>query len=300
MYKWARLILLLMVLVLSFTGNAQELNCTVKINFERITDANPQVFRTLERALGDFINNTRWTNRTYANNERIECSMFFNISAFDNANNFSGTLQVQSSRPIFNSTYSSPVLNFNDKDANFSYNEGQVLFYNPNSFDSNLISLIAFYANMIIGLDADTFQENGGTEYYTVAQSIVSLAQQSGYKGWGQGEGGNQNRFFMVNDILSNTFSPFREALYGYHREGLDRMSDNPKEAKQNAAAAIKTLAQVHSVRPNAFLTRMFFDAKSDEIVSVFSGGPVITVTELVDNLSRISPLNSTKWNAIK
>lgn len=295
MHKWLGMVLML----LCFTANAQELNCDVKINFERITDANTQVFKTLERALSDFVNNTRWTNRNFGRSEKIECSMYFNVSAYD-GNSFSATLQVQSSRPVFNSTYSSPVLNHNDKDVSFTYNEGQVLFYNANSFDNNLISIVAFYASMIIGLDADSYQLNGGTDAFTAAQNIVSLAQSSGYKGWNQGEGGNQNRYFMVTDILSNTFAPYREALYQYHIQGLDVMADNLKKGKEGTAAAIKTLANVHKVRPNAFLTRMFFDAKSDEIVAMFSGGPNIPVSEIVENLNRISPLNSTKWSNIK
>lgn len=295
MYKW----LVIVLLMVGFTAGAQELNCNVKINFERITDANTQIFKTLEGALNDFVNNTRWSNRTFARNEKIDCSMFFNISAYEN-NSFSATLQVQSSRSIFNSTYTSPVLNYSDKDVSFNYNEGQVLFYNANSFDSNLVSVIAFYANMIIGLDADSFQLNGGTDAYTAAQTVVSLAQSTGYKGWNQGEGGNQNRYFMVNDILNNTFGPFREALYQYHLQALDQMADNLKKGKEGAALAIKTLANVHKVRPNAFLTRMFFDAKSDEIVGMFTGGPTIPVSEVVENLNRISPLNANKWSNIK
>ncbi|OYQ33161.1 DUF4835 domain-containing protein [Flavobacterium cyanobacteriorum] len=296
MYKWIAILLVFF----SVAAKAQELNCEVKINYERITDANPQIFRTLERALADFINNTRWTNRNFARNEKIECSMFFNISAFDNNSSFTATLQVQSSRPIYNSTYLSPIFNYNDKDVTFNYTEGQVLFYNPNSYDGNLMAIIAFYANMIIGFDADSFQLNGGTEYYTAAQNMVILAQQSGTKGWNQGEGGNQNRFFMVNDILSNTFTPYREALYEYHLQSLDLMSEDAKKAKENAAKSLKTLIKVHSVRPNAFLTRLFFDAKSDEIVGLFSGGPSITLTEVIDNLNRLSPLNSGKWSNIK
>ncbi len=296
MYKW----LVILLVLVSFTAKGQELNCDVKVNFERITDANPQIFKTLERALGDFVNNTRWTTRNFARNEKIDCSMYFNISGFDNANSFTATLQVQSSRPVYNSTYSSPIFNFNDKDVSFTYNEGQVLFYNASSFDNNLVSLVAFYANMIIGLDADSYQLNGGTDYYTAAQGVVSLAQSSGYKGWNQGEGGNQNRYFLVNDILSTTFTPFREALYQYHLQALDQMADNLKQGKEGAAAAIKTLTRVHSVRPNAFLTRVFFDAKSDEIVGLFSGGPAIATGDVVNNLNRISPLNSTKWSNIK
>ena len=295
MYKWLGLLLL----VFSFSVNGQELNCTVKISYERITDANPQIFKTLERALNDFVNNTKWTSRNFERNERIDCSMFINISAYS-SNAFTATLQVQSSRPIFNSSYSSPVLNFNDKDFNFRYTEGENLYYNPNSYDSNLIAVIAFYANVIIGLDADSFQKNGGTAQYQAAQSLVALASGGGTKGWSQQDGGNNNRYFLITDLLSNTYSPFRESLFEYHYGALDKMADNQKEGKEKAVTALKTLAKVQNVRPNALLTRMFFDAKTDEIVAMFSGGPMMSNADLIELLNRVSPLNSSKWNNIK
>ncbi|MXN90049.1 DUF4835 family protein [Flavobacterium sp. Sd200] len=293
MYKY---IVALLVLC-SFSVQAQELNCTVQVNFDRITDVNPQIFKTLQKSLTDFVNNTKFTNRNMMRNERIDCSMIFNVSAFAD-NNFTTTLQVSSSRPVFNSGYTTPVLNFNDKDANFRYIEGENLIYNPTTFDSNLVSIVAFYANMIIGLDADTFMKEGGTQYYQAAQGIASVAQ-SGGKGWSP-QDGNQSRYFLVNDILSNTFTPFRSALYEYHITALDKMSDDQKMAKEKAIAAIKTLAELYKVRPNAFLTRIFFDAKSDEIAAMFSGGPTVQVSELVATLNRISPLNGAKWNNIR
>lgn len=295
MYKWIGLLLVLFTVQVK----AQELNCNVKVNYERITDANPQVFKTLERSLSDFVNNTRWSTRNFGRSERIDCAMFINISAYS-GNEFSATLQVQSSRPIFNSTYSSPVLNFNDKDFNFSYTEFQNLTYNPNNFDSNLVSVISFYANLIIGLDADSFQKLGGTPHYEAAQNVANLAATSGYKGWTQQEGTNQNRYFLINDIMSTTYIPFREALYDYHFVAMDHMADNQKEGKEKLIAAIKSLSRVSSVRPNAFLTRIFFDAKSDEVVQVFTGGPMVTVADLVETLNRMSPMNSSKWGKIR
>jgi len=294
MRKWIVIVLTLV----SFSSQAQELNCTVKILYDRITDANPQIFKTLERSLSDFVNNTRWGTRNFARNERIDCTMIFNLSAYD-SNAFSATLQVQSSRPVYGSTYPSPIFNFNDKDISFRYTEGENLIYNPNSFDSNLVALVAFYANIIIGMDGDTFEKNGGTPYYQAAQNMASLAQSGNYKGWSQ-QDGNQNRYFLINDILSNTYSSYREALYNYHLGALDKMSGNQKEGKEKAIAAIKTLSEVHKVRPNSFLMRVFFDAKSDEILQIFTGGPAVQVSELVEMLNRISPLNGTKWNNIR
>lgn len=296
MYKWLGILLVMF----TFSAKGQELNCTVKISYDRITDANPQVFKTLERSLNDFVNNTRWTTRDFERNERIECTMFITVSAYD-SNSFTTTIQVQSSRPVFNSTYLSPIININDKDFSFRYTEGESLFYNPNSFDSNnLVSVIAYYASIIIGFDADSFEKNSGTPYYEVAQNIASLAAGSGYKGWGQQEGTNQNRYFLVNDILSSTYLPFRSSLYEYHLGAMDGMADDQKGAKEKIISSLKTLAKVQSVRPNAYLTRIFFDAKSDEIVSIFSGGPMVNTGELLDLLTKVSPINGPKWSTIR
>jgi len=174
------------------------------------------------------------------------------------------------------------------------------LFFNPNSFDSNLIAVIAYYAYIIIGFDADTFELNSGKEFYQQAQDIVNLAQQSSFRGWSQNDGGNQNRFFLTNDLMSGTFDPIKEVLYDYHRKGIDLMSENVQKGKEGVKTALLSLSKIHSVRPNAFLTRIFFDAKSDEILALFSGGPQVKITDLVDNLNRVSPMNGSKWASIK
>ncbi|MEW5675771.1 DUF4835 family protein [Flavobacterium enshiense] len=293
-----RKLILIGLLLFSFAGFSQELNCSVKVSYDQITGANPQVFKTLERSLNEFVNNTKWTTKAVTANEKIDCSMFITINGYD-SNNFSATLQVQSSRPVFNSTYSSPLFNFNDKDFEFRYVEFENLLFNPNSYDSNLVSTIAFYANLIIGLDADTFSNLGGTKHYEAAANIASMAQSSGVKGWTQTEN-RQNRHYLINDLLSNTYTPYREGLYQYHFLALDKMADNTKTGKQNLIDAIKTVSKIHSVRPNSFISRVFFDAKTDEIVSVFSGGPNVNIAEMVETLNRVSPLNASKWNNIK
>lgn len=290
--------ILFLLLLVAGSVQAQELNCTVKINFDRITNANTQIFKTLERSLTEFVNKTRWTNQTFGENERIESTMFINVSAYS-SDQFSASIQVQSSRPAFNSTYSSPIFNFNDKDFNFRYVEFENLIFNPNSYDSNLVSVIAFYSYIIMGLDADSFSPKGGTPYFELAQNVAILAQQGGSKGWNQSDG-NISRYFLINDLMSNTFSPYREALYQYHSTGIDVMSDDLKKGKENIKNSIKTLAQIYELRPNALLTRVFFDAKSDEIVSIYTGGPSIGIADLVENLNRISPLNSSKWGGIR
>ena len=292
-----RILSLLFVFCFGFC-QAQELNCTVKINYDKVAGTNTQVFKTLEKALSDFVNKTSWTTQPFKTSERINCSMFITINEA-NAPQFSGTIQVSSSRPAYNSTYASPVFNYNDKDFNFDYTEFQNLNYNANSFESNLISVVAFYSFMIIAMDADTFALKGGDPYYALAQEVVNVAQSAGYQGWSQNDG-TANRYFLSSDLFSETYSPFREAMYKYHFQGMDAMNKDQQLAKEKIIEAIMKLAEINKSRPNSFLMRVFFDAKADEIVSVFSGGPQIPITDLVNTLNRISPLNSTKWAQIK
>ncbi|MBP6100285.1 MAG: DUF4835 family protein [Flavobacterium sp.] len=292
-----RKILLFAFLCVHFVATAQELDCKVVVDYSKITNANTQIFKNLEVALNDFVNKTNWTDRKFQQNEKISCAMIIVLNEY-NSNNFSASIQVQSSRPVYNSSYVSPVLNINDKDFNFKYIEFENINYNPNSFDSNLVSTLAFYANLIIGMDAETFVANSGTDYFNIAQNIVSVAAQSGYKGWSQSDG-NQNRFFIINDILSPTFRPFRQTMTDYHTS-LDGMTKDVKNAKLSVEKSIQDLGSIYSLRPNALVTRLFFDAKSDEIISIFSGGPAIPISELVNTLNKISPLNSAKWSQIK
>ncbi|WP_339889022.1 DUF4835 family protein [uncultured Flavobacterium sp.] len=286
-------------LFLVYNANAQELKATVTINYDRVTNVNTQIFKTLQTQMTEFLNNTKFTNQEYEQNEKIECSFFLNIASYD-SNNFGATLQLQSSRPIFNSSYTSPIVNFNDNDVNFRYIEYENFIYDPNSYTSNLISILAYYSNVVIGLDKDSFEEMGGTKQLEIASGIMNLAQSSGYGGWSQSDAKYNNRYYIISDILSSTYSPYREALYEYHLKGLDFMAEDQKAAKEKILEAIKTISQINKVRPNALLTRTFFDAKSDEIVSVFSGGPAMPNNELLEILNKISPLNSSKWNKIR
>jgi hypothetical protein len=284
--------------VLTFgLAQAQQLNCTVTVNAQKLPNSNLQVFKTLESSLTEFVNKTDWTGQTLKQNEKINCSMYITISSHG-SDQFGATIQVQSSRPVFNSSYSSPVLNFNDKDFTFRYTEFENLVFNPSTFDSNLVSVIAFYSYIILGMDADTFVLESGNPNFEIAQNISNVAQQGGSKGWSQTDG-NQNRYFLINDLLSPTFKTIRQTLFDYHT-GMDLMSQDLKTSKEKIKGTLANLAKLNASRPNAFLSRVFFDAKSDEIVSVFSGGPSITISDLVDNLNKISPLNSSKWAQIK
>lgn len=287
-------------LFLLFVGvmEAQQLNCSVQINSDKVATTNNQIFKNLKTSISDFVNKTDWTGDEYKPNEKVECSMVIIVNTYE-SNQFSATIQVQSTRPVFNSTYSSPVFNYNDKDFSFRYVEFENLQFNPSNFDSNLVSVLAYYSYMILGFDADTYTLMGGNKHYEVAQQIQSVAQQSGYRGWSQSDG-NQNRYFLATDILGGTYDAYREALYQYHREGLDTMSSDVKGSKDRIIGSINTLLKLYAVRPNAFLTRVFFDAKVDELVSILSGGPKVPLTETIENLNKLSPLNVSKWQTIK
>lgn len=277
---------------------SQELNCTVVVNAQQTGNENVQVFKTLERQLNEFVNNTQWTNKNFKPQERIECSMNINIIDYD-TDNFQATIQVQSARPIFNSTYSSPVYNFNDKNFDFQYLEFQNLVYNPNQFESNLVSVLTFHIFMILGLDADTFAPNGGDAYFKQAQVITNYSQQgNNYKGW-KLEDGLQTRFVLIDNLLSPTYKEFRTVMYDYHINGLDVMADNPKNGKEKIAASMTDLNTMNQRRPNSFLLRVFFDAKSDEMADIFSGGPSVNITSVIDILNKIAPTYASKWRNI-
>ena len=291
-----RILTFLLLFIFGF-AQAQQLNCVVTVDSQRLSATNQQVFKTLETSISEFLNKTDWTGQALKQSEKINCSMYITVSS-NSSDQFTATIQVQSSRPVFNSSYASPVLNYNDKDFNFRYIEFENLIFNPTTFDSNLVSVLAFYSYMILAMDADTFVLESGTPNFEIAQNIANVAQQGGSKGWSQADG-NQNRYFLINDILSPTFKQVRQTMFDYHT-GLDLMSQDLKASKEKIKVSLVNLAKLNLTRPNAFLTRVFFDAKSDEIVSIFSGGPSITISDLVDNLNKISPLNSSKWVSIK
>ncbi|MCC1484802.1 type IX secretion system protein PorD [Winogradskyella immobilis] len=293
-----RKLTLLFVLLLTSVISAQELNCTVTVVAQQTGNDNNVVFRTLERQLTEFINNTQWTNKKFSPQERINCSFVINVLNHSN-DAFSTTLQIQSSRPIFNSSYSSTTYAFNDEDFDFQYLEFQNLVFNPNQFESNLVSVLTFHIYMILGLDADSFKLNGGDEYYRIAQTITNYSQQGNVAGW-RLEDGLQSRFALIDNILSPTFKEFRTAFYNYHLKGLDIMNSSPKKGKEEISKVVNELQPMHNRRPNSFLMRVFFDAKANEIADIFKGGPSINITQTVDLLNRIAPLHSSKWRQIK
>lgn len=280
-----------------FTAMAQELNCELVVNAQQTGNENVQVFKTLERQLTEFINNTKWTNKNFAQNERINCSMIINITGY-NSDTFQASIQVMSSRPVFNSSFSTPIYNYNDRDFTFQYQEFQNMNFNPNQFQSNLVSVIAFHIYVILGMDADSFALNGGTPYYQQARTIMSYSQASNFRGW-KPEDGLQSRFVLIDNLLSPTYKEFRSTLYNYHLKGLDEMHLNQRTAKQKLSSALSGLEAMNNRRPNSFLLRVFFDAKADEIEDIFTDGPSVSITDLVASLTKMAPNHSSKWRNI-
>ncbi|WP_108422903.1 DUF4835 family protein [Flagellimonas amoyensis] len=291
-------LLSIFLLFISLSLSAQELNCVVTVNSDQVGQTNQQIFRTLERSLNDFVNKSKWTNRTYRENERVNARMFITVTQYE-SDRFEANIQIQSSRPVFNTSYESPVFNYKDDAFNFQYQEFQPLVYNPNSFDSNLVAVMSYYVYMVLGLDADTFSLEGGNDYYRRAQNIVTQAQSSNYSGWSQ-ETGQRTRFELVDNLLSNSFREYRIAMYNYHRKGLDILADNNSTGKQIVAGSLRLFETLVQRRPNAFLIQTFFDAKSEEIQNIFSDGPTVDVVKLKETLNKVAPFYSNTWNEIK
>ena len=288
-------VLLFFSLNLSF---GQELDAQVIVNSDLVNQTNQQIFKTLERSLNEFLNTQVWTSQEFLSQEKITCSFVFNLSNYNN-DQFEATLQVQSQRPVFDTNYDTPVLNFLDQDIVFTYQEFQPLFFNQSSFESNLVSLLSFYAYVIIGLDADTFQEYSGSEFYERALEVVNLAQVTSRKGW-KASDGTKNRFWLIDNLRANTFKEYRQALYTYHRGGLDQLTAAPIEAKQVVMEAIQALEPLFLRRPNALLLQLFFDAKVEEIVNIFKEGPKIDFKETEAVLKKIAPFFGSRWKQIK
>ena len=291
--------LIVVLIFISFCRiRAQELNAQVIVNSDLVNQTNQQIFKTLERSLNEFLNTQVWTNKELLNQEKITCSFVLNLSNYNN-DQFEATLQVQSQRPIFDTNYDTPIFNFLDRDIVFSYQEFQPLFFNQSSFESNLVSLLSFYVYVIIGLDADTFVENGGSTYYEQALQVVNLAQVTSRKGW-KASDGTRNRFWLIDNLRANTFREYRQALYTYHRSGLDQMTSVPFEGKEAVMKAIQQLEPLFLRRPNAFLLQIFFDAKVEEIVNLFKEGPKIDFKATETVLKKIAPFFGSRWKQIK
>ncbi|WP_299157476.1 DUF4835 family protein [uncultured Tenacibaculum sp.] len=294
-----KFLFLIFILSSIFTTQSQELNALITINADKVQSSNKQVYETLQKSLTEFINDKQWTNKKFKQQERINCAFTIIVNE-QSGNNFSASLQIQSTRPVYNSTYATPILNINDTNFNFRYNEFDPLNFNPNAYESNLISTIAFYVYVIIGVDADTFALKGGTNYLQQAENIMLQAQSNGETSW-QNQVGKQNRFALIDNLLSSKFSPLRAIYYNYHRKGFDIFSDNTEGAKEAIETNVITLDKLHNIAIGNYMIRVFLDAKGDEIASVFSDGkPSNKSQEMRSVLEKIAPTYKDKWKKIQ
>ena len=279
---------------------AQELNARVTINSDQVQATNKQVFTTLQNALTEFINNKKWTDATFAINERIECSMTILITEIVSDNSFKGEIQVQARRPVYNSSYTTTLLNHRDTEFSFDYTEFEPLEYTENVLNSNLIATVVFYIYTILGLDFDSFSPQGGSAFLQQAQQIVSLAQaQTSWTGWKAFEN-DRNRHALATALQDNTSEVFREMWYNYHRKGLDEMAANPDRGRTTIIGLLPVLEQVKSTRPTSPLLQMFADAKLDEVVLIYSKATTQEKQEGYKMLSNLYPALTNRMESLK
>jgi len=293
-----RNLLLLFSLVCSLSLQGQELNCVVRINSTQIQTSDRGIFKDMSNAIEQFMNTRKWTSDTYKAHEKINCSMTLTITKMPAIGRFTATVQVQAARPVFNSDYNSPTLNFADRDWEFEYIESLPLEYNDNNFTTNLTSLLAVYAYIILGADYDSFAELGGTPYYQKALMVVNNAQQSGFPGW-QPIGSTRNRYWFVENLTNAQFADVRKAMYAYHRTGLDNMSKTPNESRETILKALRAIKKARDVNPNAILIISFLDAKGRELANIFSEGDLQIRREAYDIITSIDPSNRSAYDKI-
>jgi hypothetical protein len=286
------------LIVFFLKAESQEFRCNISVSPERIQAANRNLFQTMQSDLYEFMNNRRWTDHVYTMEERIECNIFIRLDEQISADEFKGSMQVQVKRPIYNSTYESTLLNIKDNDFQCKYVEFQPLEFNETSNRDNLTNILAFYAYIILGFDYDTFSPEGGTPYFEKAQAIVNNSQNAREKGWKAFEN-ERNRYWLIENIMNRSYSGMRDCLYNYHRKGLDIMSDKPEEGRATIAESLRSVQQVFRRKPSTYILQVFFDAKSDELVNIFSKSFPDERNRVMAILNEVDPSNGTKYSKI-
>jgi hypothetical protein len=295
-----KIISFLSLFLLAGIVKAQELNFTVTINSERSNLQNTDIFNQMKASFEQFLNGRSWTTDEFRPEERIKGNLLITINEATTVGSFSATVQVQTVRPVYGTNYESLLFNFADRTWNFEFIESQPLEFNRFTFLNNISSLLAYYANIALGLDYDSFQNKGGDPFFAVANDIVNNAQQSGRAGWGQSNSDRRNRFWLINDIYtSSVYSSIREAYYLYHRQGLDILQIDPEKAYQNMLEAIRLVAEANKAQPNGIFTISFMDAKGDEIAQVLKNASFEIRTEAVELLLEVDPNNARKYNEL-
>lgn len=290
--------LFLGALLFPILTNAQELNCKVEINSDKISNVNKEIFKTLENAMSEYLNTNRWSNAQFSANEKIECKMFFTIKSYAD-NVMTGDLQIQSTRPVYNSSYYSTLMNFRDDKIEFSYQENQPLIFSETTMESNLTAILNFYAYMILAIDFDSFSPRGGESFYDRATEVVRLAQSSGESGWKAFED-TKNRSAVLSAYTDKNTGIIRDMWYLYHRKGLDDMALSVDKGRAAVTESLNTLTKVHSVAPMTVALSMFKDAKLDELVNIYSKAGTGEKDKIYELLYPLYPTEGERLQKIK
>lgn len=281
--------------------HSQELKCNVSIIHSKIQGTNKQVFETLRTSINEFMNSTVWTSHVFDVKEQIECNMLLNLES-QSGDRFEGSLQIQSRRPVYNSSYTTVMLNYIDNDVSFEYVEFDAIEFNESSHLSNLSSILAYYAYIIIGLDYDSFSRNGGEEFFKMAERIVTNAQSEPASGWKAYDSNQKNnRYWLVNNILDNSYSPIRDFVYMYHRHGLDLMEKNPTNARAEMINYMDNFTKVYRDRPDSYMhfMKIVIEAKEDEFISIFKEGTSDEKARAFRILNEINPSKNKEYKQI-
>lgn len=292
-------LIVIILCFLSLNSFSQDLNCRVQILSPQVQNTNKRALDELQIAIGEFMNNRKWANFELKSQERIDCNLVINLKNWDGGSNFQGEAQILSSRPVYGSSYNTTLLSLSDKNFDFTYTEGQPLEFSDQNYQSNLSSILAFYAYVIIGMDADSFDEMGGTDYYAKAQAVVNNAQNVSFAGWKAFEN-LRNRYWLTENLVNKSFLPIREILYTYHRQGLDFMSEDIAKGRTNIAAALPKLAELDKQKQGSLLNQVFFSAKADEIIDIFSKGNPMERTKIYNVMVDADPANASKYEELK
>ena len=294
------ILVLLVICLMAWNVNAQELQCDVVVNSEQVQYTDKQLFTDMQTRIFEFMNNRRWTDQAYRPEERIKCRLLINLTEMPEIGVFKANVQVVSVRPAYGTGYESTLFSFIDKDWTFQFNTAQPLDFAENSYTSNLSSMLAFYAYMIIGMDNDSFGRLGGAPAFDKARGILNLAasQGAGYQGW-KAFDSNRNRYWLIDNMQDPQFLPFREGIYNMHRQGLDIMVENPEKARQSVLTVLESVQRLQQQKPNSAAVRSFFDAKADELVNMFKNAAPAQKQQAYTLLSQTDPTNNTKYEVL-
>lgn len=278
----------------------QELNCTVEVNAQKIQNANKEIFNTLKEAISEYLNTTKWTDAQFGTNEKIECTLYLTLSSYEEATGkMTGDIQIQSKRPVYNSSYSTTIINFKDGKVEFLYQENEPLVYSEQDMQSNLTAILNFYAFLVIAMDFDTFSPNGGDPYYEKAANVVRMAQSAGESGWKAFED-PKNRRGVLSAFTDKATSPIRELLYQYHRQGLDQMVTSVDKGRATITKNLEILKKIYDVAPMSACLSMFKDAKLDELVNIYSKANTTERENVYEILYPLYPTDGSRLDKIK